>query len=79
MDEKTGTTGSDRPEQSRDDRLKTALKANLARRKRQARAREAAGGATRGGSGTVSGGGSGTVSGAAAEVRPDGNPDKNED
>ena len=39
MDEKTGTTGSDRPEPSRDDRLKAALKANLARRKRQARAR----------------------------------------
>ena len=44
MDEKTGTTGSDRPEQSRDDRLKAALKANLARRKRQARARAAQGG-----------------------------------
>ena len=41
MDEKTGTTGSDRPEQNRDDRLKAALKANLARRKRQARARAA--------------------------------------
>ena len=41
MDEKTGTTGSDRPEQNRDDRLKAALKANLARRKRQARARGA--------------------------------------
>lgn len=43
MDEKTGNTGSDRPEQSRDDRLKTALKANLARRKRQARARQGLG------------------------------------
>ncbi|MCA8880818.1 MAG: hypothetical protein KDA73_12875 [Rhodobacteraceae bacterium] len=40
MDEKTGNAGPDRIEHSRDDRLKAALKANLARRKRQVRARQ---------------------------------------
>ncbi len=42
MTDKPKTKGGDKPQQSRDDRLKAALKANMAKRKAQARARKAA-------------------------------------
>ena len=45
-DKPTPTTGAG-PGQSREDRLKAALKANMARRKAQARARQAGQGADR--------------------------------
>ncbi|KAF0675639.1 hypothetical protein [Profundibacterium mesophilum] len=45
MSTRDGTPGRRRPPATREDRLKAALKANLARRKSQARARDAAGNA----------------------------------
>ena len=43
MAEKPSPSKGNRPQQDRDERLKAALKANLARRKAQARARKPAG------------------------------------
>ncbi|MEL6801328.1 MAG: hypothetical protein AAFO80_15735 [Pseudomonadota bacterium] len=40
MDKNTGKTGAQKGQSSRDERLKAALKANLQRRKAQARARK---------------------------------------
>jgi hypothetical protein len=40
MTEKTGQTGSKKASQIRDDRLKAALKANIAKRKEQTKARD---------------------------------------
>ena len=42
MEKKTGAKPQDKATETREDRLKAALKANLARRKAQARARNAA-------------------------------------
>ena len=42
MTDKPKTTGGKKPPQSREDRLKAALKANMAKRKAQARARSSA-------------------------------------
>ncbi|WP_227258016.1 hypothetical protein [Kangsaoukella pontilimi] len=42
MAEKSGKSDGTKPAKNREDRLKAALKANLARRKAQARARAAA-------------------------------------
>ncbi len=41
MNEKTGGKGTNKPEKTRDDRLKQALRENLKRRKAQARSRAA--------------------------------------
>ena len=42
MSDKTAEKGRSKPPQTREDRLKAALKANMAKRKAQARARKAA-------------------------------------
>jgi len=43
MQKKSAKKAGDRAEKTREDRLKSALKANIARRKEQARARQAQG------------------------------------